>query len=139
MAADLAGKVALITGVGRPGQIGHAVAEAAGRAGARLVITDRNATALAERERELASRGVAVRAAAADLATPDGARGVVLEARRAFGGLDVVVNVAGGFFYFGPFPEASPEVLDRELTVNLKTAFFMCQAAIPVLVERGGG
>jgi NAD(P)-dependent dehydrogenase (short-subunit alcohol dehydrogenase family) len=32
-----------------------------------------------------------------------------------------------------------PEVLDRELAVNFKTAFFMCQAAVPLLLARGTG
>src|SRR5439155_919977 len=32
-----------------------------------------------------------------------------------------------------------PELLDRELAVNFKTAFFMCQAAVPLLLARGGG
>jgi len=51
----------------------------------------------------------------------------------------VVVNVAGGFFSYGPFTEVKPETLEREFAVNFKTAFFMCQAAIPVLLSRGGG
>jgi len=47
--------------------------------------------------------------------------------------------VAGGFFSYGPFTEVKPEILDRELSVNFKTAFFMCQAAMPLLMSRGGG
>src|SRR5207237_815394 len=35
--------------------------------------------------------------------------------------------------------EVQPEQLDRELAVNLKTAFLVSQAAIPLLLERGGG
>src|SRR5258706_352593 len=49
----------------------------------------------------------------------------------------VVVNVAGGFFSFGPFTAVTPETLERELAVNFKTAFFVCQAAVPVLLARG--
>ncbi|PYO87187.1 MAG: hypothetical protein DMD66_11105 [Gemmatimonadetes bacterium] len=60
-------------------------------------------------------------------------------AQAQFGGLDVVVNVAGGFFSYGPFTEVKPEILDRELSVNFKTAFYMCQAAVPLLLTRGGG
>jgi len=32
-----------------------------------------------------------------------------------------------------------PEILDRELNINFKTAFYMCQAAVPLLLERGTG
>jgi hypothetical protein len=39
------GKVVLVTGVGRSGQIGHSVAQAFGKAGARLVATDRKPSA----------------------------------------------------------------------------------------------
>src|SRR2546421_7029347 len=35
--------------------------------------------------------------------------------------------------------EVQPEQLDRELAVNLKTAFLVSQAAIPLLLARGGG
>jgi 3-oxoacyl-[acyl-carrier protein] reductase/2-deoxy-D-gluconate 3-dehydrogenase len=60
-------------------------------------------------------------------------------ATERFGGLDVVVNVAGGFFTYGPVTGVTPEKLDLELSVNFKTAFFTCQAALPALVARGGG
>src|SRR5205807_3310463 len=61
------------------------------------------------------------------------------EAKQAFGGLDVVVNVAGGLLNYGPALELRPEQLERELAVNLKTAFLVSQEAIPLLLERGGG
>lgn len=139
MGADLRGKVAIVTGVGRAGQVGQALAQAALDAGAQLVIADIDGIALAERAQGLATRGGAVRAVAADLASVAGARRVVDEARRAFGGLDVLLNVAGGFFYSGPFTDAGLDVLERELTVNFKTAFVTSQAAVPALIERGGG
>src|SRR5439155_21167640 len=34
--------------------------------------------------------------------------------------------------------DVKPEILDRELAVNFKTAFYMCQAAVPLLLARGG-
>jgi NAD(P)-dependent dehydrogenase (short-subunit alcohol dehydrogenase family) len=137
--ADLHGKVALVTGVGRVGQIGHAVARGLGRAGAKLLLADVNAVGLADRIKEFAGEGIAAKASAGDLTLPDVARAATSAAKTHFGGLDVVVNVAGGFFSYGPFTEVKPETLDRELSVNFKTAFFMCQAAIPLLLERGGG
>src|SRR3989454_10757514 len=93
---DLRGKVALVTGVGRAGQIGHAVARGFGRTGAQLVIADVNATGLADRAKEFAAEGFAVHAVAGDLTTPDAAPRAGAGARERFGGLDVVVDVAGG-------------------------------------------
>ena len=139
MPPDFRGKVALVTGVGRVGQIGHAVAHGFGRAGAKLVIVDVNAAGLAERAQELAADGVDVRPVSGDLTAPAAAREAVAAARRHFGGLDVVVNVAGGLLNYGSALDLKPEQLDRELSVNIKTTFFVSQAAIPALLERGGG
>lgn len=139
MPADLHGKVALITGVGRVGQIGHAVARGFGRAGAKLLLADVNAVGLADRVKEFAAEGVVAKSAAVDLTQPDGARSAAAAAQTHFGGLDILVNVAGGFFSYGPFTEVKPDILDRELSVNFKTAFYMCQAGVPLLLARGGG
>jgi NAD(P)-dependent dehydrogenase (short-subunit alcohol dehydrogenase family) len=136
---DFRGKVALVTGVGRVGQIGHAVARGLGRAGAKLVIADRNATAVAERALEFTQEGLTVQSAAGDLTTPDAARRAVAAAQAGFGGLDVVVNVAGGLLNYGPALALTPEQLERELAVNIKTTFFVSQAALPALIARGGG
>ncbi|HEX9610262.1 MAG TPA: SDR family oxidoreductase [Gemmatimonadales bacterium] len=139
MTAELDGRIALVTGVGRVGQIGHAVAQAMGRAGARLVIVDVNAAALAERSAELMAEGIETATAAGDLTRPVGAAAAVAVGTDRYGGLDVVVNVAGGFFNYGPVTDVTPEKLDLELAVNFKTCFFTCQAAMPALVRRGGG
>ncbi|HVH69168.1 MAG TPA: SDR family NAD(P)-dependent oxidoreductase [Gemmatimonadales bacterium] len=139
MPPDLRGKVALITGVGRVGQIGHAVARGFGRAGAQLVIADVNAAALAERAKEFTAEGFVVHAVGGDLTTPEAARRAVAGARERFGGLDVVVNVAGGLVSYGPVLDLKPEQFERELAINVKTAFYVSQAAIPALRERGGG
>jgi NAD(P)-dependent dehydrogenase (short-subunit alcohol dehydrogenase family) len=80
-----------------------------------------------------------VRSVAGDLTTPDVARRAVATAAQQFGGLDIVVNIAGGLLSYGPALEITPEQLDRELAVNVKTAFYVCQAALPALVARGGG
>ena len=98
MAGELAGRVALITGVGRVGQIGHAVATGFGSAGARLVLADRSAETLDERVREFAAARIEAAAAPGDLTEPHAARAAVGLAEARFGGLDIVVNVEGGGF-----------------------------------------
>lgn len=139
MAGELDGKVALITGVARAGQIGHAVAAAFGAAGAALVIADRDAAGLAERAAELKASGVTVRPTSGDLTRAEAARGAVDLARRELGGLDAVINIAGGLTTFGPFGDVTADALERELAINLRTTWFVCQAALPALVARGGG
>src|SRR5258705_3317302 len=137
--ADLRGKVVLVTGVGRVGQTGPRVAGGLGRAGAKLLLADVNAVGLADRVKEFAAEGITAKSSAGDLTQPEAARAAAAAAQAQFGGLDILVNVAGGFFSFGPFTEVKPEILDRELAVNFKTAFYMCQAAVPLLLKRGGG
>jgi len=131
-------KVVLVTGVGRAGQIGNAVALAFGRAGARIVACDRNAVGVAERVREFAAQGIEARPAAGDLTEPDVAALAVEVALRHFGRLDVVVNVAGGLTTYGPIEHARVADFDREININVKTTFLMSQAAIEPLSQSRG-
>lgn len=133
-----AGKVVLVTGVGRAGQIGNAVSLAFGAAGARIVACDRNAVGVAHRVQEFIAQGIEARPAAGDLTEKDIAVLAVETALREFGRLDVVVNVAGGLTTFGPVEETTPDDFDREIAINLKTAFLVSQAAIPALEETRG-
>jgi len=137
--AELAGRVALVTGVGRVGQIGHAVAAGLGSAGARLVLADRSAEALDERVREFAAARVEAAPSPGDLTDPRAARAAVGLAEARFGGLDIVVNVAGGLTSYGPFEGVDITAFEREIAINLRTAFCVCQAAVPSLRRRGGG
>lgn len=132
------GKVVLVTGVARVGQIGHAVALAFGRAGAKLVLCDRNAVEAAARAREFAAEGIDARPTAGDLTEPDIARLAVETAVRHFGKLDVVVNVAGGLTTFGPVEKTTAADFDREIAINLKTAFLVSQASVGALAESHG-
>lgn len=135
---NFVGRVVLVTGVARVGQIGHAVALAFGRAGAKLVLCDRNAVEAAARAREFEAEGIEARPTAGDLTEPDIARLAVETAVKHFGRLDVVVNVAGGLTTFGPIEETSVADFDREVAINLKTTFLVSQAAIGALAESGG-
>ena len=130
---DFRSKVVLVTGVGRAGQIGNAVALAFGNAGARIVACDMNAVGVAERVREFAAQGVDARPCAGDLTEPDIASLAVEVALKHFSRLDVVVNVAGGLTTFGPISEITAAAIDREMAINLKTAVLVSQAAIEAL------
>jgi NAD(P)-dependent dehydrogenase (short-subunit alcohol dehydrogenase family) len=139
VAGELTGRVALITGVGRVGQIGHAVATGLGAAGARLVLADRSAETLDERVREYAAARLEAVSSPGDLTEPHAARAAVGIAEARFGGLDIVVNVAGGLTSYGPFEGIAVDAFEREIAINLRTTFCVCQAAVPSLRRRGGG
>lgn len=136
---DFSGRVVVVTGVGRIGQIGHAVATRFGRAGAKLVIVDVNAVNVASRAKEMTKQGMDVRPAAGDLTQPDVANWVVEQAVEAFGKVDVLVNVAGGLSGTGPMVDAAPDVLDRELAMNLRTTYTMSQAAARTMIGQRSG
>jgi NAD(P)-dependent dehydrogenase (short-subunit alcohol dehydrogenase family) len=135
---DFGGQVVMVTGVGRVGQIGHAAARAFGGAGAKLVLCDMNAVAVAERAREFEAEGIAARPAAGDLTQPDVAQFAVATALEEFGRLDAVVNIAGGLTTWGPIAGTSLKDFDREIAINLKTTFVVSQASIDALAQSGG-
>lgn len=135
---DFKGKVALVTGVGRAGQIGNAVALAFGKAGAKIVACDLNAVGVTERVREFAAQGVDARPSAGDLTEPDIAALAVEVALKHFGRLDIVINVAGGLTTYGPISEITAQAIDREIAINLKTTVLVSQAAIEALTWSRG-
>jgi NAD(P)-dependent dehydrogenase (short-subunit alcohol dehydrogenase family) len=135
---DFSGKTVLVTGVARRGQIGHQVAQAFGKAGARLIAVDRNAVAVAERVRDFAAEGIEARPAAGDLTEPDVAALAVETGLKHYGRLDAVVNVAGGLTTFGPVGRSDSAGFDREIAINLKTAFLMSRAAVDALAKTKG-
>src|SRR2546425_7870313 len=125
---DLHGKVALITGVGRVGQIGHAVAKGFAEAGAKLVLADVNAVGLADRVREFKAGGHRVASSAGDLTTPPAPPAPGAGARQQVGGLGVVVNVAGGLVNYGSALGLAPEQLAQELPGQAETTIYGSQA-----------
>jgi NAD(P)-dependent dehydrogenase (short-subunit alcohol dehydrogenase family) len=137
-APDFRDRVVLVTGVGRAGQIGNAVAEAFGRAGAKLVLADLNAVGVVERAREFAAAGIEARPCAGDLTVPDIAALAIETAVRGFGRLDAVVNLAGGLTTYGPIERIGVGDFDREIAINLKTTFLMSQAAVAALAATRG-
>ncbi len=130
---DLTGRVALVTGSN--GGIGLAMAQGLAQAGARLVLTGRNAGKGAE---AVATIGGEAAFIAADLMDETFARAVVAAAEARFGRLDILINNAGTSI------RAQPEALtladwNTVLDTNLTSAFLCCQAAHPAMQRAGGG
>jgi 3-oxoacyl-[acyl-carrier protein] reductase len=144
MEAELADKVALVTGAGSPTGIGFATATILGREGAAVAIcstTDR----IHERAAELHGGGVAAGGFVADLADRSQARAMVDAVLESFGRIDVLVNNAGMIHIGmdgqpgGPFLELDDADWDLDLRLNLDTAFTVTRAVLPGMVERGWG
>jgi 3-oxoacyl-[acyl-carrier protein] reductase len=133
---EMQGKVVLITGVAKKGQMGWALAEAFLAAGARLVVTGRG-DGLEAAARELSARGE-VLGVAADLTQPEQVETLMEAVRARYGRLDVVVNNAGGLRVMKPLAETTPEEWEEEVNRNARTAFLVSRAALPLLRESRG-
>jgi NAD(P)-dependent dehydrogenase (short-subunit alcohol dehydrogenase family) len=88
-----------------------------------------------ERERVESELGDRVSLVKADLLSADGARTAV----EAVQDLEAVVNLVGGFSSGPNVHETEPDDFNRMVELNLAPNFLLARAAMPLLVERGGG
>jgi NAD(P)-dependent dehydrogenase (short-subunit alcohol dehydrogenase family) len=133
----LEGKAALITG-GATG-IGRSIAAALAREGCRVAVNYiGGADHAAEAVRELKEIGVDAVALKGDVRVSRDVRGMIDEAARTFGRLDVLVNNAA-VQTEGGFLDVTEEDWDRVLDTNLKGPFLCTQAAAPHMITSGGG
>src|SRR5690606_23799757 len=76
--------------------------------------------------------------AAIDVNDLDATASLVATAVAELGGVDIVVNNAGGTMP-RPFLDTSAGFLERAFHFNVTTAFALTQAAVPEMLARGGG
>jgi 2-deoxy-D-gluconate 3-dehydrogenase len=132
---SLQGTVALVTGAASG--IGAAIARGLAEAGADVVChgNRRPAHETVETIRSLGRQAVAVSGDLADAAAPEK---IVSEALQAFGRIDILVNNAG-MIARAPAAEVRAEDWSLVLTVNLTSAFRLCQLVGNGMLERGRG
>ncbi len=131
--ADLAGKVAIVTGSTKG--IGLAIAEHLHRAGASVVVSARTA---ADVERTAARLGERALGIPCDVADPDDCARLVERTVRELGRLDILVNNAG-VGVFKPFSEMTIEDWRLQIDVNLGGVFHCSKAALGPLSASGDG
>jgi NAD(P)-dependent dehydrogenase (short-subunit alcohol dehydrogenase family) len=142
----LAGKVAIITGASSG--IGRATAERFGREGAKVVATARRDDKLRETIGAIEAAGSEGLAVPADLEDTSTADRVVKEAMDAYGRIDILVNNAGvGWQYGLDNPGTMAGIHEASLEnwrdiiggVDLEGYFLMIHAALPKMLDQGGG
>ena len=128
-------KVAVVTGAG--GGFGEGIARRYAAEGARVVVADINAAAARKVALEIGNGAVAI---AGDVSQGKDVAKMVAAATDRFGGLDIVVNNAGTTHRNQPMLDVPEQEFDRVFAVNVKSIYWMAQAAVPVWrTKRRGG
>lgn len=137
MGSELEGRRVLVTGAARG--LGRAIAVACAQAGAdvALGVRDENGVSGLVAEIEAIGRRVLpVRMDVTDLAQSYAA---IDRAIAEFGGLDVLVNNAGGGVPDRPIEEYTADIFDSLIDLNVKSTFFLSQYAGAHFIANGGG
>lgn len=128
----------LLTGVGAKGQVGEVVARAFAQLGAALVLVDRTHDNVQARTDEIVAAGGRAIAHACDLTDPNAVGALADELRATHGKLAAVVHMAGGFAMSGPVAESEIDVWNRQIAINLTTAYVTAHAMLPLLRAGSG-
>jgi len=137
MNTTLKGKRAVVTA--SSSGIGSGIANALAAAGADVVVNFRTSATDAEKTaaaiRQIGRKCTVIRA---DVTDTDDVNDLITASAKALGGIDIVVNNAGEFF-FGSLMNTEVGDFKRVIDSNLVSAFASSRAALPHLIEAGGG
>lgn len=130
------GSTALVTGASRG--IGTLIARDVAKEGGHVVLTGRSADDLRRLATHLRDGGADVSVLPADLAEAGAAEAIIGEIEQQRGGLDLLINNAGG----DPLREFHAMTIEenlRTLQLNLVAPVALSHAALPGMLSRGRG
>jgi NAD(P)-dependent dehydrogenase (short-subunit alcohol dehydrogenase family) len=133
----LEGRTALVTGASRG--IGRAIATRFAEEGADVAIVSRTPATLAEVVEQITAAGRRAIPIAVDVTEPDAAERIIDEAVSALGGIDVLVNNAGGNSFMAPLQTMRLSGWDKGINLNLTSAVRLIHAALPHLIASDHG
>ncbi len=135
---DFSGRTVLVTGGGAG--IGRAIAEAFGKAGARVAIAEIDPGRATEVRQALRAAKVDALVAESDVRSTEAVAALMADIEQRFGGLDVLVNNVGDFLRIvKPFEQCSDADIEAVYGTNLRSIFVTTRAAIPLLRKRAPG
>ena len=129
-------KTVIVTGAA--GGIGRAVAEEAGRAGARLALVDADAARLDETVAAIRADAGEVLSCVVDMTDREVWQKSIDDIAAHFGGIDVIVNNAMWVKY-EPMAEVQEDVYRRQMAIGLDAVFWGIQAVTPHMIAQGAG
>ena len=132
----LKGKTALVSG--GAGMIGRAIALRFADEGANVAVLDINADAVGKVAEEIRGRGVLALGCPVDVRDYTAVKACVDAAAEALGGIDIVVNAAGGSARkrMDLFERIDIGVVDDVVDINLRGTLYVIHAALPHLIRR---
>jgi len=134
---DLRGQVAVITGSSKG--IGRAAAEIMAGLGAKVVISSRKREVCEEVAAGIRKAGGEAITIPCNIARRDELAGLVKGAIETWGKIDTLVCNAAVNPYFGPLAGISDDAFDKIMSSNIKSNLWLCNLALPHMVEQGGG
>jgi len=149
---NLQDRVAIVTGAGRRGGIGVAVAQRLAAAGAHLIIADLAAPPstllhggsgqweeMQAVTQEIAALGVRCLPLRVDVTQAASVAEMIGAAMHAFGRVDILVNNAGATIGPAPVAQMAEEAWRRTLEINATGTFLCCKAVLPAMIQGGRG
>ena len=128
-------RIAVVTGAARG--LGAAISSALLEDGYAVVGVDVNREKLETAAAGHSASGHPFHPKYADVSMPEDVVSLFEEIAAEHGGVDALVNNAGTCF-MTDFVDISPEELRRQMAINFESAFYCCQRAIPMMLERPG-
>lgn len=154
------GRIALVTGCGKPDGSGQAIARALAADGVTVVVTDRRSAGVPNRRQEVVgseqpaswsgldtlvseieAAGGTATSVLGDIGDEHDAEGMIGAALDRFGRLDILVNNAAApqGLDRNVADEIPIEVFDEVIRINLRGTYLMCRAAVPAMRRRRWG
>jgi 2-deoxy-D-gluconate 3-dehydrogenase len=130
----LDGKVAIVTGAARG--LGQGMALALAEAGADMVLVD--ILDMSNSRKQIEKLGRRCESVTADLSKKESVDQIITKTLKTMGKLDILVNNAG-IVRRAPIVEFSEEDWDDVMNINIRTLFFLSQAAARVMIKQGSG
>ncbi|MGQ0640294.1 MAG: SDR family NAD(P)-dependent oxidoreductase [Gemmatimonadaceae bacterium] len=132
-------RTAVLTGVGRQGQVGEAVAQVFARANLDLVLVDRDLANASQRADDVRSSGGQVHPFACDLSDVTAVQELAGKIEQvAPNGIHALVCLAGGFAVTGSVADSDPATYSNMIAINLTTAYLTTRALLPSLRRARG-
>ena len=134
---DLSGQVAVITGSSRG--IGRAAAEVIASLGAKVVVSSRKGDACKAVVAAIRDAGGEAMAIPCNISRKEEVAALIEGTMRQWGRIDTLVCNAAVNPYFGPLAQIPDEAFEKIMNSNVKSNLWLCNLALPLMVERGGG